>query len=172
MTLAGRYYQVGDAVLNPPPDRPIPVLEAAKGRRMLRLTALRRRLEHRLVRAADDRRLAELNAALEAEAWTRPPLRRTVGREVWDPDATGLGVDPGGAFGGPVNEFARAIDAHERLGLDDLVVLLAPMTGGRWTASPRRSTCGPGHSSAVSDLAGDPARWRWPSRTPVGVTAA
>jgi len=39
VTLAGRYYQVRDAVLRPPPDRPIPILVAAKGRRMLRLTA-------------------------------------------------------------------------------------------------------------------------------------
>ena len=39
MTLAGRYYQVRDAVLHPPPDRPIPILVAAKGRRMLWVTA-------------------------------------------------------------------------------------------------------------------------------------
>jgi alkanesulfonate monooxygenase SsuD/methylene tetrahydromethanopterin reductase-like flavin-dependent oxidoreductase (luciferase family) len=60
VTLAGRWYQVRDAVLRPPPDRPIPILVAAQGRRMLRLTARRRRLEHRLVRAA---RRAALSAA-------------------------------------------------------------------------------------------------------------
>jgi alkanesulfonate monooxygenase SsuD/methylene tetrahydromethanopterin reductase-like flavin-dependent oxidoreductase (luciferase family) len=31
VTLAGRYYQVRDAVLRPPPDRPIPILVAAQG---------------------------------------------------------------------------------------------------------------------------------------------
>jgi alkanesulfonate monooxygenase SsuD/methylene tetrahydromethanopterin reductase-like flavin-dependent oxidoreductase (luciferase family) len=39
VTLAGSYYQVRDAVLRPPPDRPIPILVAAKGGRMLRLNA-------------------------------------------------------------------------------------------------------------------------------------
>ena len=39
VTLAGRYYQVGDAVLLPPPDRQIPILVAANRPRMLRLTA-------------------------------------------------------------------------------------------------------------------------------------
>jgi hypothetical protein len=31
-------------------------------------------------------------------------------------------------FGGSVDELARAIDAHERLGFDDLIVQLAPKT--------------------------------------------
>jgi alkanesulfonate monooxygenase SsuD/methylene tetrahydromethanopterin reductase-like flavin-dependent oxidoreductase (luciferase family) len=39
VAFAGRYHQVSDAMLLPPPDRPIPILVAAKGPRMLRLTA-------------------------------------------------------------------------------------------------------------------------------------
>jgi alkanesulfonate monooxygenase SsuD/methylene tetrahydromethanopterin reductase-like flavin-dependent oxidoreductase (luciferase family) len=128
VTLAGRYYQVRDAVLRPPPDRPIPILVAAQGRRMLRLT----------VRYADawntawyglpdellHRRLADLDAALEAEARDPATLRRTVGMEVRDPAVT----DPGEGFGGSVDELAWAIDAHERLGFDDLIVQLEPKT--------------------------------------------
>ena len=125
VTLAGRYYQVRDALLRPPPDRPIPILVAAKGRRMLRLTARHADawntgLPDELLR----RRLAELHAALEAEARDPATLRCTVGMEARDPEVT----DPGEGFGGSVDELARAIDAHERLGFDDLIVQLAPKT--------------------------------------------
>ena len=128
VTLAGSYYQVRDAVVRPPPDRPIPILVAAKGRRMLRLTAryadawntawfgLPNELLHR--------RLAQLNAALEAEGRDPATLRRTVGMEVQDPQA----ADSGMGFGGAVDELARSIDAYEQLGFDDLIVQLEPKT--------------------------------------------
>jgi len=52
VTFQGPWRSVTDAVLLPPPDRRVPILVAAKGERMLRLTAtLGGRLEHRLVRA-------------------------------------------------------------------------------------------------------------------------
>jgi alkanesulfonate monooxygenase SsuD/methylene tetrahydromethanopterin reductase-like flavin-dependent oxidoreductase (luciferase family) len=51
LTFAGRYHQVRGAVLLPAPDRPIPILVAGNRPRMLRLTAIRRCLEHGLVRA-------------------------------------------------------------------------------------------------------------------------
>ena len=132
VTLAGSYYQVLDAVLRPPPDRPIPILVAAKGRRMLRLTARYADAWNTAWFGLPDdllhRQLAELNAALEAEGRDPATLRRTVGMEVWDPDTRGPGDDLGEAFGGSVDELARAIDAHERLGFDDLIVQLAPKT--------------------------------------------
>jgi alkanesulfonate monooxygenase SsuD/methylene tetrahydromethanopterin reductase-like flavin-dependent oxidoreductase (luciferase family) len=134
VTLAGRYYQVRDAVLRPPPDRPIPILVAAQGRRMLRLTARYADAWNTAWFGLPDellhRRLAELNAALEAEGRDPATLRRTVGMEVWDPDTTGPDDDLGEGFGGSVDELARAIDAHERLGVDDLIVQLAPKTTG------------------------------------------
>jgi alkanesulfonate monooxygenase SsuD/methylene tetrahydromethanopterin reductase-like flavin-dependent oxidoreductase (luciferase family) len=97
VTVAGRWYQVREAVLCPPPDRPIPILVAAQGRRMLRLTARYADawntawygLPDQLLR----RRLAGLHAALEAEGRDPATLRRTVGMEVWDPDTTGPGED-------------------------------------------------------------------------------
>jgi alkanesulfonate monooxygenase SsuD/methylene tetrahydromethanopterin reductase-like flavin-dependent oxidoreductase (luciferase family) len=132
VTLAGSYYQVREAVLRPPPDRPIPILMAAKGWRMLRLTARYadawNTAWYRLPDELLHRRLAELQAALEAEGRDPATLRRTVGMEVRDPAATDPGEDSGGGFGGSVDELARAIDAYERLGFDDLIVQLAPKT--------------------------------------------
>jgi alkanesulfonate monooxygenase SsuD/methylene tetrahydromethanopterin reductase-like flavin-dependent oxidoreductase (luciferase family) len=52
VTSDGEYFTTRDAVLEPPPSRHIPVLVAAFGRRMLRLTARRGRVEHGLVRRA------------------------------------------------------------------------------------------------------------------------
>jgi alkanesulfonate monooxygenase SsuD/methylene tetrahydromethanopterin reductase-like flavin-dependent oxidoreductase (luciferase family) len=132
VTLAGSYYQVREAVLRPPPDRPIPILVAAKGRRMLRLTARYADawntawfgLPDELLR----RRLAELHAALEAEGRDPAMLRRTVGMEVRDPEATDPGKDLGEGFGDSVDELAWAIDAYERLGFDDLIVQIEPKT--------------------------------------------
>jgi alkanesulfonate monooxygenase SsuD/methylene tetrahydromethanopterin reductase-like flavin-dependent oxidoreductase (luciferase family) len=132
VTLAGSYYRVRDAVLRPPPDRPIPILVAAQGRRMLRLTARYADAWNTAWFGLPDYllswRLAELHAALEAEGRDSATLRRTVGIQVWDPDTTGPGEDLGEAVGGSVDELARAIDAYERLGFDDLIVQLAPKT--------------------------------------------
>ena len=132
VTLAGSYYQVRDAVLRPSPDRPIPILVAAKGRRMLRLTARHADAWNTAWFGLPDdllhRRLAELNAALKAEGRDPATLRRTVGMEVWDPATTGPGEEPGGAVDGSVDQLAWAIDAHERLGVDDLIVQLAHKT--------------------------------------------
>src|SRR6266700_7409121 len=129
LTFAGRYHQVRDAVLLPPPDRPIPVLVAGNRPRMLRLTA----------RYADawntawfglpgkrlGQRLAGLHAALLAEGRDPATLRRTVGMdcELTDPGQAG-----GGSLAGSLDELARAIDAYERLGIDDLIVRLQPST--------------------------------------------
>ena len=132
VTTAGSYYQVREAVLRPPPERPIPILVAAKGRRMLRLTARHADawntawfgLPDELLR----RRLAELDAALAAEGRDPATLRRTVGMEVRDPAAAAAGGDLGAGFGGSVDELARAVDAYERLGFDDLIVQLEPKT--------------------------------------------
>jgi alkanesulfonate monooxygenase SsuD/methylene tetrahydromethanopterin reductase-like flavin-dependent oxidoreductase (luciferase family) len=132
VTLAGSYYQVRGAALRPPPDRPIPILVAAKGRRMLRLTARYADAWNTAWFGLPDdrlhRRLADLDAALTAEGRDPATLRRTVGMEVRDPEATGPGEDLGEAFGGSVDELARAIDAHQQLGVDALIVQLAPKT--------------------------------------------
>jgi alkanesulfonate monooxygenase SsuD/methylene tetrahydromethanopterin reductase-like flavin-dependent oxidoreductase (luciferase family) len=132
VTMAGTYYQVRGAVLCPPPDRPIPILVAANGWRMLRLTARYADAWNTAWFGLPDdllhRRLADLDAALDAEGRDPATLRRTVGMEVRDPGATDPGGGLGGAFGGSVDQLARAIDAYEQLGFDDLIVQLAPKT--------------------------------------------
>jgi len=125
-------YQVRGAVLRPPPARPIPILVAAQGRRMLRLTARYADVWNTAWYGLPDEllcwRLAELQAALEAEGRDPATLRRTVGMEFRDPDASDPGEDLGEGFGGSVDELAWAIDAYEQLGFDDLIVQLEPKT--------------------------------------------
>jgi alkanesulfonate monooxygenase SsuD/methylene tetrahydromethanopterin reductase-like flavin-dependent oxidoreductase (luciferase family) len=132
VTMVGSYHQVRDAVLLPPPDRPIPMLVAATGRRMLRLTARYADAWNTAWFGLPDdrlhRALADLDAALEAEGRDPATLRRTVGMQVRDPNATHPGDDLSVAFSGPVDELARAIDAHEQLGFHDLIVELEPKT--------------------------------------------
>jgi alkanesulfonate monooxygenase SsuD/methylene tetrahydromethanopterin reductase-like flavin-dependent oxidoreductase (luciferase family) len=132
VSLDGRYHQVRDAELLPSPHRPIPILVAAKGSRMLRLTA----------RYADAwntawfggpgerlrERLADLEHALEVEARDPLVLRRTVGLEIVDHSAARPNKDPGEAFVGSVDELAHILDALEELGFADAIAVLQPMT--------------------------------------------
>jgi probable F420-dependent oxidoreductase len=128
----GRYYQVREAVLLPAPDRPIPILVAAKAPRMLRLAARHADAWNTAWFGAPDerlrRRLADLAAALEAEGRDPTTLRRTVGIAVRDPDAMAPNKTDEAIFAGSVDELARAIDAHEALDADDLIVELEPKT--------------------------------------------
>jgi probable F420-dependent oxidoreductase len=115
VTLAGRYHELRDAVLLPPPARPIPILVAGNGPRMLRLTARHADAWNTAwYGSPDDRlrgRLAALDAALAAEGRDPATLRRTVGV----------------AFeGAPVDVMAGVLDAYEALGVDDVIVGLLP----------------------------------------------
>jgi alkanesulfonate monooxygenase SsuD/methylene tetrahydromethanopterin reductase-like flavin-dependent oxidoreductase (luciferase family) len=130
VTYQGRFYQAKGAELVPPPDPLIPLLVAAKGPRMLRLTA----------RYADAwntawfgipgdelrRRTHDMDAALRAEGRDPNSLRRTVGMVVRDPHQATENDDL--AFAGSVDELARAIDAYEAMGFDDIIFGLEPMT--------------------------------------------
>jgi alkanesulfonate monooxygenase SsuD/methylene tetrahydromethanopterin reductase-like flavin-dependent oxidoreductase (luciferase family) len=131
VSFEGRYYKADEAKLLPPPSPAIPLLIASKGPRMLRLTA----------RYADAwntawfgvpndelrQRVKQIDAALEAEERERGSLRRTVGITVRDPDQLAAESDDS-TFSGSVDELARAIDEHEHLGFDDIVVSLEPLT--------------------------------------------
>jgi alkanesulfonate monooxygenase SsuD/methylene tetrahydromethanopterin reductase-like flavin-dependent oxidoreductase (luciferase family) len=129
----GRYHVARGAKLLPAPEHTIPILVAAEGPRMLRLTA----------RYADAwntawygpvcrrvrQRLADMAAALDAEGREPLSLRRTVGVFVVDPEAAGA-LDPDeDCLSGTVDELARALDAYDELGFDDVIVNLYPMTG-------------------------------------------
>jgi probable F420-dependent oxidoreductase len=128
----GRYHQVRNAVLLPPPDRPIPILVGAKGPRMLRLTARHADAWNTAwFGRPDDRlhqRLADLETALDADGRDPATLRRTVGMHVRDPDVTTSHNGDDLVIGGSVEELARAIDDYEVLGFDDVIVVLQPMT--------------------------------------------
>jgi probable F420-dependent oxidoreductase len=129
VSFAGRYHRVRQASLLPAPERPVPILVAAKAPRMLRLAARHADAWNTAWFGAPDERLrgrlAELEATLEAEERDPTTLRRTVGIEVRDPDAT---ASDEAAFAGSVDELAAAIDAYEALGVDDLIVGLEPKT--------------------------------------------
>lgn len=132
LTFAGRYHQVRDAVLLPPPERPIPILVAGNRPRMLRLTARYADAWNTAWFGLPDQRLrqrlANMDAALQAEERDPATLRRTVGMDICDPQLTDSDQAAGGLFAGSVDELAGAIDAYERLGIDDLIVRLQPST--------------------------------------------
>jgi probable F420-dependent oxidoreductase len=117
VTFEGSHYRAGDAVLLPPPERPIPILIAGNRPRMLRLTARHADAWNTAWFTAPDerlnQRLADMRAALEAEGRDPATLRRTVGM---DCDLTDAGA------------LARRIDDYERLGIDDLIVGFQPVT--------------------------------------------
>ena len=126
LTFAGRYHQVRDAELLPPPERPIPILVAGNRPRMLRLTARYADAWNTAWFGLPDerlrQRLSNMDVALRAEGRDPATLRRTVGIEVGDP-----GTDDC-LFTGTVDELAQALDAYEALGIDDLIVNLVPCT--------------------------------------------
>jgi alkanesulfonate monooxygenase SsuD/methylene tetrahydromethanopterin reductase-like flavin-dependent oxidoreductase (luciferase family) len=132
VTFDGEHFTARDAVLQPTPSRPIPVLVAAFGPRMLRLTARHADAWNTAWFGAPDERLRgrleALDAALTAEGRDPTTLERTVGIEVRDPS---LGVDEEDgedrAFGGSVEELAEAIAAYDELGIGHLIVVLQPM---------------------------------------------
>lgn len=128
VTSSGRYHDFQAAGLIPPPTRRIPLLVAADGPRMLRLTA----------RYADawntawygvpgDRvrhQLSAMQTALTAEGRDPATLTKTIGIHVYDRDS-GVPADPDDeAIGGSVAELARTFDAYQSLGADHLIVQL------------------------------------------------
>jgi len=83
MDFDGRWRTLRDAVLMPPPDRRVPILVAAKGPRMLRLTATWAEAWNTAwFGAADERllsRLGELDRACDEVGRDRATIRRTIG---------------------------------------------------------------------------------------------
>jgi alkanesulfonate monooxygenase SsuD/methylene tetrahydromethanopterin reductase-like flavin-dependent oxidoreductase (luciferase family) len=134
VTAEGRYHQARDAVLLPAPRRRIPVLIAADGPRMIRLTARHADAWNTAWFGAPDGRLraklAEFDGALHAEGRDPAQVRRTVGVSVVDPDANPpVAVDADEEpFAGSVDELATALDGYAALGIDDVVLVLQPTT--------------------------------------------
>jgi alkanesulfonate monooxygenase SsuD/methylene tetrahydromethanopterin reductase-like flavin-dependent oxidoreductase (luciferase family) len=118
----GRYHSVDGAELLPF-DRRIPILIAARGPRMLRLTARYADAWNTAWYGMPDDRLrgqvAEMDAALEAEGRDHASLRRTVGVEIREPDRAG---EPHAV---PVDDLPKLVEAYEELGVDDLILAFA-----------------------------------------------
>lgn len=132
VTFDGRYHTAREAVLAPAPARRIPVLVAAKGARMLRLTA----------RWADAwqtawfgevsdrlrRRVADLEAALAEEGRAPRTIQRTVGIIVRDPGQPPVAEPEDDAIEGSVEALADGLAGYRDLDIDHLMVALEPMT--------------------------------------------
>jgi probable F420-dependent oxidoreductase len=118
VTFAGDHYRTDDAVLLPPSGS-IPVLVGAKGPRMLELTARHANAWNTAWFARPDdelrRRLDLLESALDAEGRDPASLRRTVGMHLES------------ALDTPPNEVESALEGFEKLGFDDVIVVLEPM---------------------------------------------
>jgi alkanesulfonate monooxygenase SsuD/methylene tetrahydromethanopterin reductase-like flavin-dependent oxidoreductase (luciferase family) len=121
VTFEGRFYAVNEAVLLPRAERRIPILIAGNRPRMLGLTA----------RYADawntawfwepnpklHDRLAAFDVALAAEGCAGSAVRRTIGIEVPEADQPSA-----------TKRLADLFAAYEGLPVDDLILVLQPMT--------------------------------------------
>jgi alkanesulfonate monooxygenase SsuD/methylene tetrahydromethanopterin reductase-like flavin-dependent oxidoreductase (luciferase family) len=123
VTFDGRWRHTADAVLEPPPGRTVPILVAAEGPRMLRLTARWASAWNVAWFGAADaslrERLTDVEAACREVGRDVATLRRTVGIRLHDPgagqgDPTGLAADADG--------LAALFDDLAALGIDDAIV--------------------------------------------------
>jgi alkanesulfonate monooxygenase SsuD/methylene tetrahydromethanopterin reductase-like flavin-dependent oxidoreductase (luciferase family) len=131
VSLDGRYHRATDAVLVPAPARRIPILVAAKQRRMLELTARWADAWNTAWYGEPNDRLHEQLAALaaaEAAAGREPgSIERTIGIIVRDPEQPVAEPDER-SLAGTVDDLARILDAYRALGAAHLQVILEPMT--------------------------------------------
>ena len=137
VTFHGRWHDVDDAVLLPPPPRPtrlpgrIPILVAAKGERVLRLVARHADAWNTawfgFPNERSESRIADLRAACEAEGRDPATLEITIGLTV-DTQAGDAGR-PGAADALPPDEetIARAFDAWRDHGVGTVQVDLRPV---------------------------------------------
>ncbi len=137
VTLHGRWHDVDDAVLIPPPPRParlpgrIPILIAARGPRVLRLVARHADAWNAAWFGLPDERFlqrhADLLAACEAEGRDPANLEVTVGLTVdTEPGAGGRPV-AAAALPSDVDAVATAFDAWRDLGVGHVQVDLRPI---------------------------------------------
>jgi alkanesulfonate monooxygenase SsuD/methylene tetrahydromethanopterin reductase-like flavin-dependent oxidoreductase (luciferase family) len=128
--LDGTYVQARDAFLRPPARADLPILVAAKGPRMLELTARHADAWNLAWFGLPNERLARVRGEL-AEACERvgrdpSTLAITVGVNVRYPD---LGADEEGlALSGGADEVAAGLAAHDAAGADHVIAALDPNT--------------------------------------------
>jgi probable F420-dependent oxidoreductase len=129
--LDGTYVQAHDAVLRPAARTDLPILVAAKGPRMLELTARHADAWNLAWFGLPNERLARLRGEL-ADACQRvgrdpATLAITVGVNVRFPDLAAPSED-GPALSGDADEVAAGLAAHAEAGADHLIAALDPNT--------------------------------------------
>jgi alkanesulfonate monooxygenase SsuD/methylene tetrahydromethanopterin reductase-like flavin-dependent oxidoreductase (luciferase family) len=128
--LDGRFHATRDAVLVPPARHEVPILVAAKGPRMLELTARHADAWNTAWYGLPDARLATLHAALR-EAGERvgrtDPLTITHGIHVPYPDLWPT-TDGRDAITGTPDDVAAGLAAHAEAGAEHVIVWLVPST--------------------------------------------
>ncbi len=137
VTFHGRWHDVDDAVLIPPPPRPArfpgrtPILIAAKGPRVMRLVARHADAWNAAwFGLPDDRfhqRRADLLAACEAEGRDPATLEVTVGLSIDSVVAAGGRPGASETLPSDIDAVARAFDAWRALGVGHLQVDLRPV---------------------------------------------
>ena len=129
--LDGRWVTVRDVVLRPPARPDLPILIAAKGPRMLELTARHADAWNMAWFALPDERYARLHRDLmdACRRVGRDPatLVITVGVEVRYP-VPGIDTREGPALTGAPAEIAAGLRAHAEAGADHLIAVLEPCT--------------------------------------------
>jgi alkanesulfonate monooxygenase SsuD/methylene tetrahydromethanopterin reductase-like flavin-dependent oxidoreductase (luciferase family) len=132
--VAGRYVAARDAVLLPPARPDLPILVAAKGPRMLELTARHADAWNLAWFGLPDERLervrGELRDACARVGRDPASLSITVGITVRYPDAAAPTADPPTqpALTGTPDEIAAGLAAHAAAGADHVIVSLEPGT--------------------------------------------
>lgn len=128
----GRFHVARGAELLPRPERRIPVLVAGNGPRMLQITAKYAHAWNTAWYGAPDERVRErleaLEAALDVEGRNPKTLRRTVGIWVEDPARVEPERSDPEAFRGSAEDLSVGLESYERLGFDDAIVGLTPMS--------------------------------------------
>jgi probable F420-dependent oxidoreductase len=117
VSFEGRYYQLSDAALLPPPGRSIPVLVAGRRPRMLQLTAT-------WADAWNTAWYAEPNDKLGTEVEEFERALQDAGRSSDDVQRT-LGILVGGD---PAETIARKLHTWAELGFDHVIAEVAPIT--------------------------------------------
>jgi alkanesulfonate monooxygenase SsuD/methylene tetrahydromethanopterin reductase-like flavin-dependent oxidoreductase (luciferase family) len=129
VTWSGRFHQLRDAALQPAPARRVPVMVAGQGERTMRLAA---RYADAWTTAWYGRpdnvlreRLDGMARILDEEGRDPAALRRMVGAEAVDPQQE---PPRPGELTLVREDLAAAIDGYRRLGVDDLIIGLRPVT--------------------------------------------
>ena len=134
VTFDGRWVQVRDAVLAPPARADLPILIAAKGPRMLDLTARYADAWNEAWFGLPDERWEGLNrdlgAALQKVGRDPSTLQRTVGVNVRIDELLPAGKEPGPgkALSGGASAIADGVRAYAAEGVSELIAALEPCT--------------------------------------------